>query len=401
MRRVSLARALLVGLLACGSTASDSLAPTTGETPDAGPVIVAPPSDAGGIVRGDSGADLTKDTDQDGVPDAVEGTGDDDGDGKPNFDDPINDGLPAAIKLIPISTNFTNPVGIDYHEPTNSVVLSVNYSTGSPVGFERIEFDGKHYPFSTLSGLTEEVKIATARSGNPGGFTVGDLFVGNGNDGEIARITAGGASVVNPWVTLAGDNNGLMRGSLYVDRTGVFGGDLLAATTLGELWRITAAGVATRVARVDGVHFEGLVVAPNKPARFGPLAGKALVGAEAQGLLYAFGTDGQYVTYTLGVNVEDIDLNTGKENFFGVDYAASKLLGADPSQWGTMVGDVILTQEFPAAGTSGLFRLKWDGTNVVAQLIPLTADSAPVSQWEHVTFAAAGIAELPPVPVVR
>src|SRR5206468_99402 len=100
-------------------------------------------------------------------------------------------------------------------------------------------FDGSHHAFSNLSGLTDEVKIATARSGNPAGFTVGDLFVGNGVDGQIVRITAGGATVINPWVDLPGDNNGLMRGSLYVDRTGVFGGDLVVVTSTGEVWRVT------------------------------------------------------------------------------------------------------------------------------------------------------------------
>lgn len=391
-------------LAACGSDAGTPLPDTIDAGPpvgaDSGPPIVTPPLDAG-IVRDDAGPDPTKDTDQDGVPDLVEGTGDDDGDGKPNFDDPINDGDPGAIKLVPISTNFNSPIGIDYHEPTNSVILSVNYTTGTPVGFERIEFDGKHYAFSALSGLTDEVKIATARTGNPAGFPVGTLFVGNGVDGQIVRISPDGATVQNPWVDLPGDNNGLMRGSLYVDRTGVFGGDLMVVTTVGEIWRVTAAGAPTKLATIAGVHLEGLVVVPNKPARFGPLAGKLIIGAEEQHLLYAVGTDGVVSNYSVGVDVEDIDLNTGKENFFGVDFGGSRLLGADPAQWAKMVGDVILTQESVSAGTSGLFRLKWDGTNVIAQPIPLTADSASVGHWEHVTFAAAGIAELPPIPVVH
>ena len=38
-----------------------------------------------------------------------------------------------------------------------------------------------------------------------------------------------------------------------------------------------------------------------------------------------------------------------------------------------------------------------DGAKVIAQPIPLTPGSAKVGHWEHVTFAAAGIAEIPPV----
>ncbi|MFO0569284.1 MAG: hypothetical protein U0263_26740 [Polyangiaceae bacterium] len=145
-----------------------------------------------------------KDTDQDGVIDTLEGKGDDDGDGIANVNDPINDGPPPTLTFTGISTTFNSPIGIDYHEPTKSVVVSVNYPTGAPSGFERIELDGKHQQFSSLSGLTEEVKIATARSGNPGGFTPGDLFVGNGIDGQIVRITNDGNTVVNPGSTSLG-----------------------------------------------------------------------------------------------------------------------------------------------------------------------------------------------------
>jgi len=336
------------------------------------------------------------DSDDDGLSDLDEGTGDDDGDGTPNSIDPINDGAPAEILLTAISTTFNQPIGIDYHEPTDSVVVSVNYPEGTPLNFERIEADGAHEPFSTFSGLTEEVKIATARSGNPGGFVAGDLFTGNGIDGQIVRITDGGTTIVNPWVDLPGDGNGLMRGSLYVDRTGLYGGDLIAVTTGGEVWRITAAGAPTLIIDVD-VHLEGLQVVPDLPARYGPLAGKIIAGAEEQTILYAFDGAGGMTTYSVGVAVEDIDLVSPRENFFGVNFGTSRLLGAAADDLLSIRGDILLAQEVVTAGTSGLFRLQWDGTNVVAQAVPLAAGSATVGQWEHVTMAPAGIVEIPPV----
>lgn len=354
----------------------------------------------GAVLNTDGGGGVPpgQDTDDDGIPDVDELPGDSDGDGIPNVQDPINDGDPPAIKFTQITTPFNSPIGIDYHEPTNSVVMSVNYSTGSPAGFERVEQDGQHQQFSTLSGLTDEVKIATARSKNPGGFTTGDLFVGNGVDGQIVRITDGGNTVINPWVDLPGDNNGLMRGSLYVDRTGIFGGDLCVVTTNGEAWRVTAGGTPSKIAAIPGVHLEGAVVVPNKPARYGPIAGKLIAGAEAQGLMYVFDVDGTYTTMDLKVAIEDIDIISPKENFFGVNYGTSFLIGAEAKQWEPMVGDILLAQESVTAGTSGLFRLKWDGTQLVAQAIPIATGSATLGQWEHVTFAAAGIKEVPPVP---
>ena len=351
---------------------------------------------SGGLVLPDGGPP-DQDTDQDGVLDKDEGSGDSDGDGKPNISDPINDGAPPAITFTAISTTFNSPIGIDYHEPTKSVVVSVNYPTGTPSGFERIEQDGKHQQFSNLTGLTEEVKIATARSGNPGGFVPGDLFVGNGIDGQIVRISNNGAAVTNPWVDLPGDNNGLMRGSLYVDRVGTFGGDLCVVTTAGEVWRITAAGTPTKIASA-GVHLEGALVVPDKPARFGPIAGKLIAGAENESLLHAFAPDGTSTTYDVGVKVEDIDYIGPKENFFGVNFGTSHLLGAAADQFKPMIGDVLLTTEFGAAGASGLFRLKWDGAKLVGEPIPLGAGSATVGQWEHTTFAPTGIVEIPPPP---
>jgi hypothetical protein len=351
----------------------------------------------GGGINVDSGPPSTQDSDDDGMTDVDEGTGDFDNDGIPNDQDPINDGPPPAIQLIAISTIFNSPIGIDYHEPTNSVVMSVNYPAGTPSGFERIELDGTHQQFSGLSALTDEVKIATARSGNPGGFTVGDLFVGNGVDGQIVRITDGGNTVINPWVDLPGDGNGLMRGSLYVDRTGEWAGDLCVVTTTGQVWRVTAAGVPTPIASV-GVHLEGAIVVPNKPVRFGPMAGKLIAGSESEGLIYAFSTDGSHITYSLGVAVEDIDIISPKENFFGVNFGTGQLLGAASTQFQPMMGDVLLTTESVTPGTSNLFRLKFDGTQLLAEPIPLAAGSATVGQWEHTTFAAAGIKEIPPPP---
>jgi hypothetical protein len=306
---------------------------------------------------------------------------------------------PAAdIKLTQISTPFNTPIGIDHHQPTNSVVVSVNYPNGQPLNFERIRADGTHVPFSNVSGFTDEVKIATVRSGGVGGFTVGDLFTGNGNDGEIARITNGGATVINPWVSLPGAGNGLMRGSLHVDRTGVFGGDLIAVTTSGQVWRIDSTGTtsASPLASI-GTHLEGMITVPNDVARYGPLAGKIIAGAEGQGLLYAIDAQGNVTSFNVGVFIEDIDLIPANENFFGVNFGTNRILGAPASEFAGLVGDILLTQEVGGSSPSGLFRLFWDGNNLVAESINLKAGSEIPGQWEHVTFSPAGIAEIPPI----
>ncbi len=333
------------------------------------------------------------DSDGDGMLDVIEGIEDWDGDGVENYRDSRNDSTLGPVLFQDITTEFNSPIGIDFHEPTDSVVLSVNYSTGNPLALERVSPDGTHVPFSALSGVTDEVKIATVRSGGMGGFAAGELFVGNGVDGEIVRVSADGASIDNPWVSLPGDSNGLMRGSLYVDRTDDFGGDLIVVTTLGQVWRVNSAAVPSLVADLGGVHLEGLITVPNAPERFGPLAGCAIAGAEEQGLLYAFAPDGSVTSYDVGVNIEDIDLVVPYENFFGVNYGTSRLVGAIGSEFLPIAGDILLTQE--THGSVGLYRLYWDGSSLQSTELRAQPGSAMLSQWEHTTFAAAGIQEVP------
>src|SRR4029453_5620696 len=133
-----------------------------------------------------------------------------------------------------------------------------------------------------------------------------------------------------------------MRGSLYVDRTGLYNGDLIVCTTEGEVWRVNDVAEPTPIADVN-VHLEGLVVVPDVPVRFGPLAGKILAGAGAQGILWAFDANGIDPLFAAGsgplttagepVYIEDIDIVTPNENFFGVNYGNSKLLGAAASDF--------------------------------------------------------------------
>jgi hypothetical protein len=155
---------------------------------------------------------------------------------------------------------------------------------------------------------------------------------------------------------------------------------------------VNSAGVPTLLNDVN-THLEGLISVPNDSAKYGPLAGKMIAGAEGQGLMYAFATDGSYTTHNVGVAIEDIDIISPNENFYGVNFGSNRLLGAPASQFTSIVGNILLTQEF--AGGSALFDLHWNGSALVADPINLTPDSAIPSQWEHVTFAPAGIVEIP------
>ncbi|HEX8150503.1 MAG TPA: PKD domain-containing protein [Pyrinomonadaceae bacterium] len=295
-----------------------------------------------------------------------------------------------GIVLSPAATAFDGVVGLDYHQPTAKLVASVNSPTGLPNNFELIEADGAHRAFSNLTGLSGELKIAAARDDDGrgsslGGFRAGEVFTGTGAAGVIARVERDGSRVQPQWVTLP-DEAGLPNG-LHLDRTGVFGGDLIAVTTAGNVWRVKSAGAATKVAEL-GTPLSGVVTIPADADKYGPWAGKILAGAKAQGLVYAVDAQGAAAQYDLGIRPEDLRLTPAHENFYAVDPGEGKLWGAQAAAFAGMVGDVLVAQESPGR----LARVRWNGAEFeVGQL-------ASAAQLKQIAFAPAGVA---PVPGVR
>ena len=292
----------------------------------------------------------------------------------------------APLTLTTISTSFNNFIGIDHYEPTNQVLLTANYPTGSPFNFELVSADGSHMGYSTISGLTDELKVATVRSGScQGGFAVGEAFSGTNTPGQIVRIAPGGGGY--SYINLPGET-GLMRGSLFQDRYCVAGGDLIAVTTTGGIWRVTSAGIPTSLGRLVGVALEGLSTIPNDPVLYGPWAGKILAGAEDQGRFWTIDpVTAVQQQFSLGIQPEDIDIIPANENFYGVNYGGGRLMGADASQFASMVGDILVTQESPGI----LWRVHWNGSSFEIENL------AQVAQWEHVTFSPAGVVEIPAI----
>lgn len=289
----------------------------------------------------------------------------------------------GPITLVPIATGFNGMIGIDHYEPTNQLLVSVNYSWGHPNNLELIAANGAHTQYSPLSDSFDELKVATAKnSGNGfsiGGFQAGTMVTATINGGEIIRIAPGGNLLPMPWVACPGEP-GQFRGSFYFDRTGVWNGDLIAVTHTGGVWRVNNAGVPTFLANLNA-HLEGLITIPNNPAKWGPWAGKILVGSELETRLYTVDLNGNTVAYELGIEPEDLDLIPANENFYGVDYQTQTLRGAPASEFTCMVGDLLITQEHPGIS----WHVWWDGNRFQKESI------AQVSQWEHVTFSTAGV----------
>jgi len=180
---------------------------------------------------------------------------------------------PASAVDVTLGTSnvgFSTPIGIDWYEPTSKLILSVNYPLGTPNNLDLIDpTTGTSAQFSTLAGLTNELKIATVRSSAcQGGFNVGEVFTGNGIAGQVVRISADGGTIQNPWAQLPSTTD-LLRGSFFQDRFCAAGGDLIVvtgneqsdvATSDGNVYRVTSAAVNPTVTLVahTGVHLEGV-----------------------------------------------------------------------------------------------------------------------------------------------
>src|SRR5438105_10988815 len=94
--------------------------------------------------------------------------------------------IAAPITLAPFSFTFNHPIGIDFQDTSGQLIMSVNYFNGTPHNLDLVDSTtGFPTQFSSLSGLTNELKIATVRiSTCQGGFAAGEVFTGNGNPGQ-------------------------------------------------------------------------------------------------------------------------------------------------------------------------------------------------------------------------
>ncbi len=355
-------------------------------------------------------------------------------------------GTVAAITLTPFASTFQTPIGIDWYEPTGQLIMSVNYPSGTPNNLDLVSVgSGAHTNYSTLAGLTNELKVATVRAGScQGGFAVGDAFTGNGNPGQIVKIpfaSPGIAGVpLNPWVTLPLET-ALVRGSLFQDRFCAAGGDLIVVTgneqngtiandLVGNVWRVTSAGVPTKLATINK-HLEGVTTIPSDPLVYGPLSGRIIVGAEdfttncgnippapppsgcgppnydpAGGLIIAVNPNAVNDFFTIGgpsttgiaghthypvsipVHPEDLDIIRANADFFGVAFSMNEVLMAHSADFAGLCGQILITQEFPSSNTSGLSTLRWNPGSPGNFSVTALAANIPVTQWEHVTFTS-------------
>jgi RHS repeat-associated protein len=322
-----------------------------------------------------------------------------------------NTNLLPYISVSRITSNAAPyAIGIDYYAPSNALAVSCTYMPVQKLYL--LATDGTLTAYTNLQGNFyehQEGKIVTVRD-TLGGFGVGDLFYANGYPGEVVRIKADGTvpgtsgQGGNAWVVLpdTSGQTGNLQGAFCVDRTGVYGGDLIVVNQVGKIWRVNSNGVPTYLTQIVtnvGPLFDGMVTLPNDPERYGPWAGRIIIGASvgSSGVLYAVNTNGDFAAYDFGLpDVELLLVVPENENLFFIDCQNdldyNPLWSAAAFEFQGMAGDLLVAPEGYDQDRV-MRRVHWNGTGFEVQPIA----SLNVSGLEHATFAPFGVQNQPGV----
>jgi hypothetical protein len=298
-----------------------------------------------------------------------------------------------------------NPVGLDYHPLLNSLVASETREQGAP-NFVQINSQGVVSAWASVADLYVSVPIATVKA-TQNGFTVGDMFYGTLDTDPIhvGWLAADGSQYNNTWASLPGYLPVL--GGLYLDQTGVFGGDLIATTggdysgPPGTVWRVTSSRNATEVASFPE-DLSGVITLPNDPAQWGEWAGKIITGQGPETFLpdpeiYAIGPNGQVATYHLGIQPEHFNLIPANQAFYCCDAAAYAVWKVPAGVFANHVGHLLITGmgERGYFGEPALYVVHYDASAPTHFVVEKITTPDFIGCFEEGTFAPIDIPCVP------
>ena len=281
-----------------------------------------------------------------------------------------------------VISNLHLPVGIDYHSPSNVLIVSLNFDTGLPLNFIQVRTNDATTNWTTISNMTGEINLACARTTN-GGWNVGDLYFNTDQRGQIGRVPDTTNSFTTNWITLA---DSVVQG-LYFDQTGLFSNDLVAATSEGGVWLISSLGQTNKLANI-GLELECVLTLPNDTNKYGPWAGKILTGNELDLRLFTIDTNGVVIGWPFPAPAENLNLIPANQDLYAVDAGMQgstngRVWKISRNAFTNYVGDILVTHEGNLDGQPKHVIVHWDGTSfVTTDLINTNA-----LNYEQATFA--------------
>ncbi len=205
-----------------------------------------------------------------------------------------------------------------------------------------------------IPGFTGEVYVSSSLG--IGGYGARDIFAGSEALGTVYRIANNGSSQGNFVTGLSGGVR-----SIAFDPYGLYGNQMIVATSAGNVYRVSNTGTASLLASV-GEDAEGLSFAPQSFGNYA--AGTLFVASEGSGTLRAVSPSGTMSTVITGLfgaeMVSFVPTNLGSsgnpvEGFYAASFAVN-VVKAPASDFAAYIGDAIIT------GETGhqVWRVRWD-----------------------------------------
>jgi hypothetical protein len=309
------------------------------------------------------------------------------------------------------AAQLANPKGIAYHGGLDRILITVtpNAVAGRSLILQAVQPDGTRARFAPGYSPFRDVEsmlVVVPSLGPPvgAGFAAGDVYVNRGPNGEISRLNASGNVLADVWVDL---HSAGLWGGLAFDRTGTFGGRLVAADVNGKIFLVDSAAhvsLLVDLAARMGVtmRLEGIAVAP---MAFGPLGGQIVVGIEGtgdddpqSGKVYAVDANGAPTLLAdIGYCAENIAFVPADGGIFYHTQLSferereNKLLTATSSQFLARAGRMLVTNEM----SGELWEVAWDGARYTQSLAGRAPDrwtseglGVQRTELEHADFAS-------------
>jgi hypothetical protein len=236
-------------------------------------------------------------------------------------------------------------VGSVYFGPNNNQLYQTNLSGGGVSLFG-----------APIAGASGEIYVSSSLG--LGGFGSRDIFAGPGNLGSVYGFNNDGSGQV----AFATGLSGSVR-SIAFDPYGLYGFNMIVATTDGFIYKIDHLGAKTLLAST-GEDTEGISFMPQAFGGFP--AGTLVVASEGSGKIRAIDSLGNIstmLTLPSAEMVSFVPLNLGisgnpLEGFYAANYSYD-VVKAAAIEFIPYIGDMIVTGET----THDVSDIKWDGTN--------------------------------------
>jgi len=324
--------------------------------------------------------------------------------------------------MIPL-TEVSRAQGIGYNPAIGKLIVSANTPNGTPHNLESIDGNATRTPYAvTFSGGRGETNVCTIET-TAGGFTEGETFCGNGTAGQIVKISSDGSTVQSPWITLPDDPvlfsptgwsvanlPAEWAGTLDIchDETGVFGNCLVVVSLSGYVFLVKADGSSTKLTLIekpklywtwDYYHhsklskgkvenklpndewLKGVVVLPNDTRRFGPWAGKIVVGAKRTSQVFTIDPLGQVQSYNICLTVEDLKIIKKDKDLYSIGVEDQTLYRMRSKELEHVVGDLVISQQEALALTTQVNNYFWPGGRRAIQWSPVIVRNTSGQIW--------------------